>query len=502
MRFIEINKNFEKNGTKFLEGHKYVMAEDVEAQLRSVSGDAMGMSYPIENIYRPYKGEDLTGKRIMAWRTGGIGDLHFISPVFKYLKKRYPGCFIRMASACKQPLENLPEIDELYDMPFDVKLLEDMDFHLFFQGIIESGSEQSKKIHAVDMFFSYFKIDSTQFPPEDKVPRIVLSDNEKKWVVEECNRLGLGQGDLVVGIQMETSSPLRNYPKEKLKVVIDILARENKVKIILVGTVQQNILANFFKGNLNNVIPAVNYDVRKSIVFASRYNIIISPDSFLVQTAGALDKPLIGLYGPFPSEVRMKYFKNAIGMEAKVVCSPCFKHDFRTCIKGFPSPCFSLIEPEDILQAINYQRNKFYGGHFNYMAPLFNTPDFSEIEQYFLSADKGLCFFGAYFNHQNMIRVDANKFVKADINDLNYPFEWRKYPFVLFMNNFGYQNGAIFNNCRNFIRPGGYFIIYRENCVEPIFNELKKDIGKTFILMYSKFDPVKKTGTVVGKKPF
>jgi hypothetical protein len=136
------------------------------------------------------------------------------------------------------------------------------------------------------------------------------------------------------------------------------------------------------------------------------------------------------------------------------------------------------------------------------MAPVQRIPDFSEIEQYFLSADKGLCFFGAYYNHPNMIRVDTNKFVKPDIDDLNYSFEWGKYPFVFYINNIGYLNGAVFSNSRNFVRPGGYFIVYRENCIEPIFNELKKDLGKSLVLMYAKYDPVARACTIVGKKPW
>jgi hypothetical protein len=352
------------------------------------------------------------------------------------------------------------------------------------------------------MFFSYFGIDSTQFPAEDKVPRIVYSEEELKWSSEEFKKLGVKDTDFVIGIQMETSAPLRNYPKEKFKVVIDILAKEDNVKIFLIGSAQQAPVAGFLKGNNPNVIPAITYDVRKSIILANRYNIIVAPDSFMVQTAGALGKPLIGLYGPFSSDVRMKYFKNSIALEPKVACSPCYKHDFRTCIKGFPSPCFSLIDPEDVLQAIDFQRSKFYGGHFNYIAPLHRSPDFSEIEQYFLSADKGLCFFGAYYSHPNMIRVDTNKFIKPDISDLNYPFEWGKYPFILFMNNIGYENGSVFNNSKNFVRPGGYFIVYHENCTELFFNELKKDLGKSLVPMYSKFDPVKRTCTLVGKKPF
>ncbi len=502
MRYVEVSKNFSRNGLNFLAGHCYVMAEDIEAQYRGFAGDCLGMSYPIETIYRKYNGEDLSGKRIMCWRTGGIGDMFFLSPVFQHLKKKFPGCFIRVASGCKQPLENLPEIDELYDMPFDIKLLDDMDYHLMFQGIIEASSDKSKTTHAVDMFYSYFNIDSIQLPAEDKKPRLVFTDAEQKWVKEECLRLGVSSEDFLVGIQIETSAPLRNYPKEKLKVVIDVLAKEEKVKIFLIGSPQQALVAGYLKGNYPNVIVATNYDVRKSIVLSSRYNLVVSSDSFMIQAAGAQDKPLIGIYGPFPSDVRMKYFKNSIGLEGKAICTPCYRHDFRACIKGFPSPCFSLIDPEDVLQAIDFQKNKYYGGHFNYMAPLFRQPNFSEVEQYFLSADKGLCFFGSCFSHPNMIRVDTNKFFQADISDMNYPFEYNRYPFVLYINNIGFQNGAVYGNCKNFVRPGGYFIVYREDCVEPMFNELKKDIGKNFTLLYSKFDPSTRIGLLVGKKPF
>jgi ADP-heptose:LPS heptosyltransferase len=501
MRIVECTKNFNRNGFVFEAGHSYVMAEDVEAQFRSVSGENLGMSHPIEVIYRPYKGEDLTGKRLMCWRTGGIGDMFFLAPVFRYLKNKYQGCFIRMASGCKEPLENLPEIDELYPMPFDSKLLEDVDYHLMFQGIIESSNDKSKVTHAVDMFYSYFSIDSTHLPAEDKKPRLVFTADEMKWLETECKNLGITEKDIVIGLQMESSAPLRNYPRDSLKIIVDVLAKEPNVKVILIGSGQQAAVGSFLKGNYPNVINAVNYDVRKSIVLINRYNVVIAPDSFIIQMAGALDKPQIGLYGPFSSEVRMKYFRNAIGMEPKVVCSPCYKHDYRACIKGFPSPCFSLVTPEDVLEAVDYLRNKHYGGHFNYMAKILLEPDFSEVEKYFLSADRGLCFFGGHFKHPNMIMVDTNKFVNADITDLSNPFERGVYPFVLYMNNFGHQGGALYNNTKDFVRPGGYFISVKTDCNEQFFTELKRDLGRAFVILYSKLSP-DRVGIVVGRKSY
>ena len=505
MRIIEITKDFNHNNVNYKAGTQLVMAEDIESQYRSLYKEKIGMSYPFESVGRPYKGEDLTNKRIMAFRTGGIGDILFINPVFRYLKKKYPSCFIRMASGCKEPLENLPEVDELYDMPFDASLLENMDYTIFFQGIIEGSSETSKKTHAVDMFFSYFNIDSTHFPIEDKKPRLFFKKEETEWCDKTISNLKIGKNDYVIGIQMETSAPLRNFPKEKLKAVIDNVIKEDNVKIMLIGTEQHNIIASYLREGNEKIILATSYNVRESIILANRYDLIISPDTFMVQVAGALEKPLIGIYGPFPSEVRMKYFKNAIGLDPSVVCSPCFKHDFRSCVKGHPSPCFTQIDPEDLLQAIDYMKFKFTGQHFKYMADMLRIPDLSQVEKYMLSADKGLCFFGGYYKHSNVLTVDSNPFFKPDISDLNSEFKREAFPFIVYIGPMGFKpdNKPVYDSCKGLIRPGGHIIVHMiDNGTEEFFNEVKRDIGTNFVIMYSNFDPGTKSFSIAARRNY
>lgn len=507
MRILEVTKSFTHNNKiNFEKGHRYVMAEDIESQFRSLYSPNLGMSYPIETIYRKYEGQDLNGKKLMCWRTGGIGDMLFLNPVLRYLKKKYPDSFIRVASGCKQPLENVPEIDELYDMPFDSLLMDEVDYHLMFQGIIEGSSDASKKTHAVDMFFSYFNIDSIHIPKEDKKPRLFFTEKEYEWLENRLQQLKIEKTDYVIGFQMETSAPLRNYPKEQMKKVIDILSNEKSVKIVLIGTEQHNIIAQFYKGDKNNIIVSTNLDIRQSIILANRYDLIISPDTFMIQVAGALEKPLIGLYGPFPSVVRMKYFKNAIGLDADVVCSPCYKHDFRSCIKGHPSPCFNQIKAEDILQAADCLKSKNSGTHFKFMEEVLKGPNLSKIDKYMLSADKGLSFFAGYYKHPNIIRVDSNKFVKADITDLNSEFQRSFYPFVLYMGPAGFipKNRPVYDSAKGMIRPGGYFIVHMSNngMVE-FFEEVKQDIGQSnFTLLSSEYDSDNRSFTVVGRKPF
>lgn len=505
MRIVEMIEDINHNNLIFKAGEKRVMAEDVEAQYRSLYKEKVGMSYPFETVYKPYKGEDLSGKRIMVFRTGGIGDIFFMNPVLRYLKKKYSNCFIRVATGCGESLENLPEVDELYGMPFDAKLLEDMDYHLYFQGIIEGSSEVSKKTHAVDMFYSYFSIDSTHFPNEDKRPRLFFKKKENEWCDKTISNLKIGKSDYVIGIQMETSAPLRNFPKEKIKTVIDNVIKEDNVKIMLIGTEQHNIIAHYLRGGNEKIILATCYNVRESIILANRYDLIISPDTFMVQVAGALEKPLIGIYGPFPSEVRMKYFKNAIGLDPSVVCSPCFKHDFRSCVKGHPSPCFTQISPEDLLQAIDYMKFKFTGQHFKFMADMLRVPDLSVVEKYMLSADKGLCFFSGFYRHSNVITVDSNPFFKPDISDLNSEFKREAFPFVVYFGPIGFKpnNKPVYDSCKGLVRPGGHVIVHMiDNSTEEFFNEVKKDIGSNFIIMYSNFDPSTKSFSIAARRNY
>lgn len=504
MRIVDVTKPFTQTGIKFEAGHRYVMAEDIESQYRSVVGDCLGMSYPIETMYKPYKGQDLTGKRILSFRTGGVGDIFMVMPVLRYLKKKYPTCFIRFATGCRDALENVPEIDELYSMPFDAKLMEDTDYQLFFQGILESSSEASQNNHGADMFFSYFSIDSTQLPDEDKRPRLFFKKEETDWRDKVLSEYGIKEEDYLIGVQMETSAPLRNFPKDKMKSVIDILSQEGNVKIFLIGSEAQTILGQFFKGSNPKVSVMTGFSVRQSLTLATRYNLVISPDSFMVQAAGALEKPLIGLYGPFPSTVRMKYFKNAIALEPSTACTPCFKHDFRPCVKGFPSPCFSLVTIEDVLQAADYLKAKFTGSHFKFMERVMANLDLTDVEKYMMSADKGLCFFGGYYDIPNALRVDSNPFVKADISDLSTEFKRDSFPFVLYVGPSGFdnKNKPYYDGSKNLVRPGGHFIVYSEGTDEAFFAELQKDIGRTFILLHTKFDPARRRTVIVGKRAY
>jgi hypothetical protein len=136
------------------------------------------------------------------------------------------------------------------------------------------------------------------------------------------------------------------------------------------------------------------------------------------------------------------------------------------------------------------------------MIPFLREPNLAEVEKYMMSADKGLAFFPKYFKHPNVFSVDTNPYVKADISDLSMAFNREAYPFVLYFNEIQPKYINLFNNSKGFVRPGGYYIVYRDNANEQFFDEIKKDLGRNFVLMFSKFDPSTRVAIVVGKKNY
>ena len=56
-------------------------------------------SKQFNSMFRRYRGEDLTDKTLLIWRSGGIGDLCFSQPLIRYIKEKWPTCEILYATA-------------------------------------------------------------------------------------------------------------------------------------------------------------------------------------------------------------------------------------------------------------------------------------------------------------------------------------------------------------------------------------------------------------------
>lgn len=104
-------------------------------------------------IFKPYRGEDLTNKTLLVSRTGGIGDLLFIQPNLIYLKEKYPSCKINISCAPQyhSMVKNWDCVDDIYSIPTDIIYYRRAHFHSIFEGVIERCKE-AESINAYELF--------------------------------------------------------------------------------------------------------------------------------------------------------------------------------------------------------------------------------------------------------------------------------------------------------------------------------------------------------------
>lgn len=359
-------QSFTVDNLSFQSGIDYVMSESIETQIRAKSSAVFGMSIKINSTY---KGENLDNKSILITRTKGIGDILMLLNAIQELKKKYPTCKISVATQEKDILNHEMVVDKLYSMPFDSELIKKHDYWISFQGIMESNDLESRTEHPSDLFLKRLFLQS-----DKKIAELHFSALEMNWYEEMQQELKIHSDDLereadfVIGIQIMPSNLARAFPTDKMKCIIDILSKEN-IDICLIGNNDSTnlTLAEYYKSGRENIKICCNFSIRQTICFSQRYDLIIAPDSMMIQVAGCLNKPCVGIYGPFPSDLRMRYHNNSIGIDSCVVCSPCFIYQ-ETCFKGQGfSPCWNNIYPAHILEAVDELYFKTTKKHFDYM---------------------------------------------------------------------------------------------------------------------------------------
>jgi len=321
---------------------EWYIVNDVSARdiIASVSNDSS--KYEMQEFlskYNGYDGSDLNGKTLMTIRTGGAGDILFKTTAIKHTKEKYPDCKVIACCAPKYLglLEDNPHIDELIGMPIPLKKMIDSDYHLIFENIIENNIEATKK-NAYDLFLERFHIDPAKIKAEDKLPVVIVNeDSVNKIVVKEPWLIN--DDKLNIAIHLRTSAPLRTFDQKKLFIVAKRLKKQYRCNVILLcspmelSDVMSNVNYFDFEPSDFHFSPSFTDGWRDVIALIHLCDVVIAGDSSIAHIAGGLKKPLLALYGPFPSEMRTKYYTNTIALDAKAPCAPCFLPNQRIITK-------------------------------------------------------------------------------------------------------------------------------------------------------------------------
>lgn len=344
------------------------ISEDVNgAQLMNLAG---GGSMTPFTERRPFDDtQDWNGKRILIERAGGFGDIVQLTPSCREIKRRWPKCFLTVSTMDHYAvvLKNLPFVDSTVSYPLPLEIAKTYDAWVFLENAIERNP-RARSMHMADLFAEIIGLRGKPglagaggHPAlDDNKAAYQVTPNEMIWVMEQYPRV---PGKCRITIQPKASARLRNYPNEQFKQVIEGLLAKGW-EVFLLSHFTDGVKVPEVEG-LYNLVD-FNTTFRQSCAVINNSDVHLGPDSALVHIAGALNVPAVGLYGPFPWELRTKYADQTFSLTGnKLPCSPCFHHPnpYKGANDEFPANCpsrktgycevLSSIKPERILQKID-----------------------------------------------------------------------------------------------------------------------------------------------------
>lgn len=311
---------------------------------------------PLNKAFKLLNGNsniDLNNKKLLITRYGGIGDI--ICSLFGIyeLKNKFNNLQIGYIASpsYSEILKAFPSLINVVINPIEsYNYLRNFDYICVLDNSVEQSQHaENKTLHEIYANEMNVKL-----------------DNPKK-TLDELNSINYGIDNRThnlingIGIHYSSGSPIRNYNLDNFIVLINkIVEKYPDLEIHLLGQPDDYVNINYIQANCirpDNLIPNGcgfrKLTLLESMYLISKLKCVIGIDSSMLHIAGLCKTPQIGLFGPFPSKLRISYY-NGIGIDGTSNCSPCFRHwPTNFCLySGNEGECINSISPELILENI------------------------------------------------------------------------------------------------------------------------------------------------------
>lgn len=337
-------------------------------------------------------------------RWGAFGDVIFITPVIKYLKKQGHEVVVSVSDRGKQILANNPYIDELLytdDTKISnhsvrkfwdeerakvnadkyVNFSESIEVSLIkhpFDPLYNKPKEWRIKngdINAFDRMFEWAGIDSSTVPDEEKNPDLHFSNEEKNRVerfFKSYDGLGFNlepKKKFVVLWVLSGSGIQKAYPYAMscMKALFD---KYPSIYILTVGDEVCKLLEldSCVSGYERLLTKSGEWTIKETLLACKYAQLVIAPETGVCVGSGAFDTPKIGMFSSITKNHATRYFKNDYSIEAEGVnCSPCFKFiqmPFQCPMHptGATMCMGEGFKVDRVIKQIEKVINEFYGG--------------------------------------------------------------------------------------------------------------------------------------------
>lgn len=160
--------------------------------------------------------------------------------------------------------------------------------------------------------------------------KFYASAEEKSWAKKE--REAMGNGPIILW-SLSGSSLHKTWPH--LDEVIANIMLFTKAKVVLVGDELCQLLERGWEKEPRVFMRSGKWSIRQSMAFCEQVDLIIGPETGLLNCAGLMEVPKICFLSHSSIENLTKHWKNTISLTPKTACYPCHRmhYNFDYCIQ-------------------------------------------------------------------------------------------------------------------------------------------------------------------------
>jgi len=314
-------------------------------------------------------------ERAIVIRYGGMGDMITITPVLKKLHDEGYHVTVNTVPDHVCALDNNPNVDDVIIQEHDIlpisyvgeyveylKTKYDRVINLCgsiedkflknprrFNGLYEMFKNVGKeKLDNVNYYDETLK--ASGFTDTGLNGELYLSDAEK----ESWEYFKKKNKDYFKILWCIKGSSSHKFCVDAEDIMVEMLSKHKDIKIYVVGGKETQAMELKEERLINWVGKR---DFRTSIIMTKYVDLVISPETGVLNAAGCFSTPKIGLLTHSCKNNLTKYFENDYSVQSKAECSPCHKlvHDIDFCplAKDYNIPiCTTMFDKEEIIKNI------------------------------------------------------------------------------------------------------------------------------------------------------
>ncbi|MBX9924602.1 MAG: lipopolysaccharide heptosyltransferase II [Rhabdochlamydiaceae bacterium] len=189
----------------------------------------------------------------------------------------------------------------------------------------------------------------------DTKPRLYLKEKEVEQAKILLSQHGVKSHHKIVGINPGAAyGSAKCWLPERFREVTTRLLQDKDVIIVYFGDlITSNLVKEVCQGLSTRVVNMAGLtSLRELACLISLCNVLLTNDSGPMHIAGALNTPIVALFGSTSSIVTGPWQESTV-IQKHVECAPCYR---RTCPIDFR--CMKQIEVQEVVQAIEVVLNK------------------------------------------------------------------------------------------------------------------------------------------------